>query len=196
MAAILSTKNRGNNRSLMIAYRQWVTTVGKFHRSAGLSEMDCVPVKKAAESRNHQFGGAQVYKEHPYVSLRKLTCSVSNPRIGPYPSPIGMEALVRIKVAFASNPVWSSKSGSLVVIGNDGIMTEYTLSISPSPTAASSTTSAATQPRPNPDEAMIQCTLTPGAQWTLQRFFNTLLLHHRHWASTAPEIFGFRHFSS
>ncbi|VDN40742.1 unnamed protein product [Gongylonema pulchrum] len=127
--------------------------------------MDCVPVKKAVESRNHQFGGAQVYKEHPYVSLRKLTCSVSNPRIGPYPSPIGMEALVRIKVAFASNPVWSSKSGSLVVIGNDGIMTEYTLSISPSATAASSTTSATTQPRPNPDEAMIQCTLTPGAQY-------------------------------
>lgn len=32
----------------------------RFHRSAGLPEMGYIHVKKAAETRGYQFGGAQV----------------------------------------------------------------------------------------------------------------------------------------
>uniref|UniRef100_A0A0R3S4D9 BCAS3 domain-containing protein n=1 Tax=Elaeophora elaphi TaxID=1147741 RepID=A0A0R3S4D9_9BILA len=188
-----------------------VNRESRFHRSAGLPEMGYIHVKKAAETRGHQFGGAQVCREHPDVSRCNIARSVSNPRIGPYPNPIGMEAHVRIKqrfysadnlsawasdmtpaslssgkkyyktsskpsdqhrlaISFASNSIPNSKNTSLLVINNDGVLTEYLLSVAPAPHhGASGIFSPNIQQRPNPDETLIQCTPTAVAQWTLQR---------------------------
>ncbi|EFO23938.1 hypothetical protein LOAG_04555 [Loa loa] len=188
-----------------------VNRESRFHRSAGLPELGYINVKKAAETRDHQFGGAQLCREHPDVSRYNIARSVSNPRIGPYPNPIGMEAHVRIKqrfysadnlsawasdmtpaplssgkkyykasskpsdqhrlaISFASNSIPNPKNTSLLVINNDGILTEYLLSISPSPYhGASGIFSPNVQQRSNPDETLIQCTPTAVAQWTLQR---------------------------
>ncbi|KAL4003008.1 Breast carcinoma amplified sequence 3 family protein [Acanthocheilonema viteae] len=188
-----------------------VNRESRFHRSAGLPEMGYIHVKKAAEMRGHQFGGAQVCREHPDVSRCNIARSVSNPRIGPYPNPIGMEAHVRIKqrfysadnlsawasdmtpaslssgkkyykasskpsdqhrlaVSFASNSIPNPKNTSLLVINNDGVLTEYLLSVVPAPHhGASGIFSPNVQQKSNPDETLIQCTPTAVAQWTLQR---------------------------
>uniref|UniRef100_A0A8R1Y992 BCAS3 domain-containing protein n=1 Tax=Onchocerca volvulus TaxID=6282 RepID=A0A8R1Y992_ONCVO len=188
-----------------------VNKESRFHRSAGLPEMDYIHIKKAAETRAPQFGGAQVYREHPDVSRCNIARSVSNPRIGPYPNPIGMEAHVRIKqrfysadnlsawasdmtpaslssgkkhykisskpndqhrlaISFASNSISNPKNTSLLVINNDGVLTEYLLSVSPALIhGASGIFCPNVQQRSNPDETLIQCTPTAVAQWTLQR---------------------------
>ncbi|MCP9258518.1 Breast carcinoma amplified sequence 3 [Dirofilaria immitis] len=174
--------------------------------------------KKASETRGPQFSGAQKiimtpfkHREHPGISRCNIARSVSNPRIGPYPNPIGMEAHVRIKqrfysadnlsawasdmtptslssgkkhykasskpndqhrlaISFASNSLPNSKSTSLLVINNDGILTEYLLSVIPAQFhGASGIFSPNVQQRSNPDETLIQCTPTAVAQWTLQR---------------------------
>uniref|UniRef100_A0AAF5PRK5 BCAS3 domain-containing protein n=1 Tax=Wuchereria bancrofti TaxID=6293 RepID=A0AAF5PRK5_WUCBA len=188
-----------------------VNRESRFHRSAGLPEMGYINVKKAAETRGHQFGGAQVCREHPDVSRCNIARSVSNPRIGPYPNPIGMEAHVRIKqrfysadnlsawasdmtpaslssgkkhykasskpsdqhrlsISFASNSIPNQKNTSLLVINNDGVLTEYLLSVSSAPHHGTSGIFSPCVPqRLNPDETLIQCTPTAVAQWTLQR---------------------------
>lgn len=189
-----------------------VNKESRFHRSAGLPEVDCLSVRKTTETKNHhQFSGAQLCREHPCVSRSNVARSVSNPRIGPYPSPIGMEAHVRIKqrfysadnlsawasdmtpasltsgrkhhnctskpsdqhrlaITFASNSISNSKNASLLVVNNDGVMTEYAFSVSACPYSGTSGLSCVMpQSRPNPDETLIQCNLTAVAQWTLQR---------------------------
>ncbi|VDK73675.1 unnamed protein product, partial [Litomosoides sigmodontis] len=195
-----------------------VNRESRFHRSAGLPEMGYIHIKKAVETRGLQFGGAQVCREHPDVSRCNIARSVSNPRIGPYPNPIGMKAHVRIKygfyrlqqrfysadnlsawasdmtpvslssgkkyykasskpsdqhrlaISFASNSMPNPKNTSILVINNDGVLTEYLLSVEPAPHhGASGMFSPSVQQRSNPDETLIQCTPTAVAQWTLQR---------------------------
>lgn len=79
---------------------------------------------------------------------------------------------VLLQVSFASNSISNSSSGALILVGNDGVMTEYSLFVTLSTySGATGVTSSVAQPRSNPDEAMIQCTLKPIVQWTLQRLF-------------------------
>uniref|UniRef100_A0A915Q767 BCAS3 domain-containing protein n=1 Tax=Setaria digitata TaxID=48799 RepID=A0A915Q767_9BILA len=184
-----------------------VNKESRFHRSAGLPGTDYIQVKKGSGTRSHQFSGAQVCREHPDVSRCNIARSVSNPRIGPYPNPIGMEAHQRfysadnlsawasdmtpasltsgkkhykasskpsdqhrLAISFASNSLPNPKSTSLLVINNDGILTEYLLSVSRAPYhGTSGIFSPNVQPRSNPDETLIQCTPTAVAQWTLHR---------------------------
>ncbi|VDO80627.1 unnamed protein product [Onchocerca flexuosa] len=76
----------------------------------------------------------------------------------------------RLAISFASNSIPNPKNTSLLVINNDGVLTEYLLSVSPALThGASGIFCPNVQQRSNPDETLIQCTPTAVAQWTLQR---------------------------
>lgn len=82
-----------------------------------------------------------------------------------------------LQISFASNSIPNSKNTSLLVFNNDGVLTEYLLSVSPAPFhGASGMFSPTVQQRSNPDETLIQCTPTAVAQWTLQRYFFVLCL--------------------
>ncbi|VDN03736.1 unnamed protein product [Thelazia callipaeda] len=190
-----------------------VNKESRYRRSAGLPDSDYVPIQIPSETKKEaqQYTTAQLFRGHPYISRVNIARSVENPRIGPYPSPIGMEAYVRIKqrfysadnlsawasdmtpssltagtspkyvskpghnhrlaISFSSNSIFNSNSISLLVVNNDGVLTEYLLSVSPVPySGTSGMFSATTAPsKIYPDETLIQCTLTTAVQWILQR---------------------------
>lgn len=65
----------------------------------------------------------------------------------------------------------------MLIINNDGILTEYLLSVSSAPYhGVSGVFPPGVQQRSNPDETHIQCTPTPIAQWTLHRYFTVHLI--------------------
>uniref|UniRef100_A0A9J2PLW5 BCAS3 domain-containing protein n=1 Tax=Ascaris lumbricoides TaxID=6252 RepID=A0A9J2PLW5_ASCLU len=192
----------------------------KFHRSAGLIDSESIAaVGKPADVRGYQFGAPQVYKEHPCIARMCVARSVGNPRIGPFPNPIAMNAIAkirqrflsadnlsawasdltsvslssgkrgsgiatrtteqhRISVSFASNAVSSFEQPSLLVVGDDGVLTEYSLEVTPAqiphPAAASPAT-AVTGAHPRLTwESPIQCQLRANASWQLQRCKSSL----------------------
>uniref|UniRef100_A0A914ZNP3 BCAS3 domain-containing protein n=2 Tax=Parascaris univalens TaxID=6257 RepID=A0A914ZNP3_PARUN len=197
-----------------------VNRESRFHRSAGLIDSEStVAVGKSVDVRSHQFGAPQVYKEHPCIARMCVARSVGNPRIGPFPNPIAMNAIAkirqrflsadnlsawasdltsvslssgkrgtgiaartteqhRISVSFASNAVSSFEQPSLLVVGDDGVLTEYSLEVTPAqlphPTAASPAT-AVTGAHPRlTRESPIQCQLRANASWQLQRCKSSL----------------------
>lgn len=197
-----------------------VNRESRFHRSAGLIDSESIAaVGKPADVRGYQFGAPQVYKEHPCIARMCVARSVGNPRIGPFPNPIAMNAIAkirqrflsadnlsawasdltsvslssgkrgsgiatrtteqhRISVSFASNAVSSFEQPSLLVVGDDGVLTEYSLEVTPAqiphPAAASPAT-AVTGAHPRLTwESPIQCQLRANASWQLQRCKSSL----------------------
>ncbi|VDM36490.1 unnamed protein product [Toxocara canis] len=79
----------------------------------------------------------------------------------------------RLSVSFASNAVSSIEQPSLLVIGDDGVLTEYSLEVGPAlaqhpPPASSSNPPIGPHPRLT-SETPVQCNLRANASWQLQR---------------------------